>query len=316
MQGASIGLSGYGLISHPNDVDVFKFTSAAGQASFTVKPLPLSPNLDVMIELRDQAGNVLASANPIDALDATLNLNLGTGGTYYLAVQNTGKGGTATGYSDYGSLGWYTITGTAPASGIGQPPVAVLATSATSGATPLAVQFDGSQSSDPEGSALTYRWTFGDGQSSSEPRVSYVYSAGGNFTATLTVTDASGLTDSKSVTITAVAPTAPMWIQSIELTRQTQKAGTTASASVTVRKLDSTTGAVLPVVGATVSGQWNGVVSGSALGTTDANGVVTVRSPRTKARTGTFTFSVSGVALEPNRYESTRNVETSDSISF
>ncbi len=34
-----------------------------------------------------------------------------TAGTYYLSVEGVGKGDPATGYSDYGSLGYYSISG-------------------------------------------------------------------------------------------------------------------------------------------------------------------------------------------------------------
>lgn len=315
--GASISVSAYGLISHPNDVDVFRFNSGAGALNLTLGPTPLSPNLDLMAELRDAAGNVLATSNPIDTLGASISINIGTPGTYYLHVQNTGKGDLATGYSDYGSLGWYIVSGSVPASSGGLAPIAVIASTATSGPAPLAVQFDASQSYDPDGAALAaYQWSFGDGTSATGARVTHTYASGGSFNATLTVTDATGLTGTKSIQITATAPTAPMWVNGITMTVRNQRNGTDATATVTVMKTDPATGATVPVVGATVSGQWSGVVQGSALGTTGTNGSIAIKSPRTKAKTGTFTFTVSGVALEPNRYESTRNVETSDSISF
>ncbi len=76
-----------------------------------------------------------------------------------------------------------------------QPPTASFTASSTSGPAPLAVNFDGSASSDPEGRPLTYAWDFGDGNSGAGQTVSHTYQSSGNFTATLTVTDEGGLSD-------------------------------------------------------------------------------------------------------------------------
>src|SRR3989344_2191309 len=44
-----------------------------------------------------------------------------------------------------------------------QPPTAIISATPTSGNTPLTVSFNGSNSSDPNGSITTYTWNFGDG---------------------------------------------------------------------------------------------------------------------------------------------------------
>jgi glucose/arabinose dehydrogenase/PKD repeat protein len=88
-------------------------------------------------------------------------------------------------------------------------PVAVAKATPTSGATPLGVFFDGSDSSDPDGGALTYRWDFGDGgPPSTEAEPGYVYEQAGTYQATLRVTDSAGATDTDSVRID-VGNTAP-----------------------------------------------------------------------------------------------------------
>ncbi|GAA0605196.1 carbohydrate-binding protein [Kribbella sandramycini] len=87
-------------------------------------------------------------------------------------------------------------------------PIAKAAGTPTSGGRPLTVNFSSAGSSDPEGGALTYRWTFGDGGTSTQANPTYTYNTAGNFTATLTVTDPTGLTGSANVQI-SVGNTAP-----------------------------------------------------------------------------------------------------------
>jgi glucose/arabinose dehydrogenase len=73
-----------------------------------------------------------------------------------------------------------------------QAPTAVATATPTSGRAPLTVSFDGRGSRDPEGSALTYRWTFGNGQTATTATASTTYTQAGRFTASLVVTDAQG----------------------------------------------------------------------------------------------------------------------------
>jgi len=87
-------------------------------------------------------------------------------------------------------------------------PVAKASGNPTSGGQPLTVAFSSAGSSDPEGGALTYRWTFGDGGTSTQANPTYTYNTAGNYTATLTVTDPAGLTGSANVQI-SVGNTAP-----------------------------------------------------------------------------------------------------------
>lgn len=61
------------------------------------------------------------------------------------------------------------------------------------GNLPLAVNFDGTASSDPDGDPLTYEWDFGDGSpAASGATASHTYTTQGTFTATLTVRDGRG----------------------------------------------------------------------------------------------------------------------------
>ena len=84
-------------------------------------------------------------------------------------------------------------------------PIAEFTATPTSGNFPLPVSFNASASVDPNGDALTYSWTFGDGTTGSGVIVNHTYTTAGNFTATLNVSDGSN-NASKSTTITVNDP--------------------------------------------------------------------------------------------------------------
>ncbi|MBP7216230.1 MAG: PKD domain-containing protein [Candidatus Omnitrophica bacterium] len=59
-------------------------------------------------------------------------------------------------------------------------------------------RFDGSGSTDPDGDALSYNWSFGDGATAQGARVTHAYSKSGTYTVTLRVDDNSGTPCSSS----------------------------------------------------------------------------------------------------------------------
>ncbi len=100
-----------GIIERNTDTDWFSFTTTGGAINLSIDPFVLSPNLDILAELYNSSGQLVLSSNPATTLDATLATTLAAG-TYYVKIDGIGKGSPATGYSDYGSLGQYTISGT------------------------------------------------------------------------------------------------------------------------------------------------------------------------------------------------------------
>jgi PKD repeat protein len=72
------------------------------------------------------------------------------------------------------------------------------------GVIDVPVTFDGSGSSDPDGDALTYDWTFGDGGVATGVSPTHAYTAAGIYDVTLTVSDPSLLSDSDA-TIATIA---------------------------------------------------------------------------------------------------------------
>lgn len=83
------------------------------------------------------------------------------------------------------------LSGTPPPAG-NQPPIAVIGVDRYAGTAPLAVQFDGRQSNDPDGSIAGFRWNFGDGATGEGYVATHDYLQPGTYTVTLVVTDASG----------------------------------------------------------------------------------------------------------------------------
>ena len=110
--------SASGIIERRTDVDVFSFRrTCRGTTSITVKPFGNKPNLDVRLRLHTAGLVPVASSNPLSGeasfdlatgLNAKITRSLGAG-TYYLTVDGVGTLTPATGYSDYGSLGTYSI---------------------------------------------------------------------------------------------------------------------------------------------------------------------------------------------------------------
>jgi len=98
--------------------------------------------------------------------------------------------------------------GTSTGGAVNSPPSAVAAGSPSTGVAPLTVNFSAAGSSDPDGDALTYAWAFGDATNGTGASVSHVYSAIGNYTATLTVSDGKGGTATANVAVSATS-TAP-----------------------------------------------------------------------------------------------------------
>lgn len=109
-----------GVITTPTDRDVFSFAPACvGDVSLTVSPAPTGPDLDAKLWLLTSGSSAIAVSDPVSAsvdsetasgLSASITRSLPPG-TYYAVVDGTGALDPATtGYSDYGSLGAYTIT--------------------------------------------------------------------------------------------------------------------------------------------------------------------------------------------------------------
>ena len=72
---------------------------------------------------------------------------------------------------------------------VNQAPTASFTASPISGDLPLAVTFDASASTDPDGTIVSYSWDFGDGAAASGVTINHTFTWAGTYTVTLTVTD-------------------------------------------------------------------------------------------------------------------------------
>jgi len=106
-------LSASGIIERTDDMDVFSFQACGGNITINVDPADLDPNLDILVQILDDGGNIINEDDPYYILPASLDLNL-PAGTYYILIDGVGTGDPNTGYTDYASLGQYFISSTQP----------------------------------------------------------------------------------------------------------------------------------------------------------------------------------------------------------
>ncbi len=102
---------GSGIIEKNTDVDWFKLELDGNQTdTIIIGGIENVTNLDVLVNLYEEDGTHVSIADPTNVYYAYLDTT-GLSGTYYISVEGTGltlNDGT-TAYSDYGSLGEYTI---------------------------------------------------------------------------------------------------------------------------------------------------------------------------------------------------------------
>ena len=302
-----------GIIERNTDVDVFTFSTTGGNVQFTVAAgaIASASNLDIAVKLLDASGNTVATVNPANSLSASLSATLAAG-QYFLVIEGVGYGDLTTGYSDYASLGQYQISGSYPGTATtAQAPTAVISALPTVGTGPLTVTFNGSNSTDKDGSITAYSWNYGDGSvNDTTANVSHVYNTPGTYTATLTVTDNSGLKNSATQTITVnQAPTVTgMTVGNTSITRRLLSGGKSQCIATVSVKYGSAT-----VSGATVYGTWSGsiktstgskTISGNTSGNTSSTGSVNLGSSTLASSTaGTCAFKVTKVVKTGYAYD-------------
>lgn len=121
------------------------------------------------------------------AVSLTFGPHGATQALYYLSYANGGQ-----------------VRRIAAIAGTNRPPTASATASPLFGPLPLAVRFDASGSTDPDGDTLTFDWNFGDGSPHATTAIAtHTYSVAGRFVAPVTVNDGHAHASVASVTIDA-----------------------------------------------------------------------------------------------------------------
>ena len=175
---------------------------------------------------------------------------------------------------------------------VNTPPVA----SFTSSCAALTCSFNGSASSDADGTIASYAWTFGDGTIGSGASPSHSYTTDGTFTVTLTVTDNLGAAGTRSGTVTV----SQTHVGDLDGRSTIQGSSWTATVTVTVHASDHT-----PVASATVTGSWTGGATSSC--TSNASGVCVVTRAAIPGGTRSVAFTVTGIAHASMTYKAAAN---------
>ena len=163
-----------GLIGKTGESDVFKFSAKAGTVSLSVNSYygllaSNGGNLDVDLEVRDSSGNTIVSSNSATDTDASINFNLSEAGNYYVMVSSGTVSGwesePPTGYSSYGSLGQYFVTGSFVPEDDSEDPVSTPPEfESEASASPAVLGVETStilsvSAFDSDGDALNYLWS-------------------------------------------------------------------------------------------------------------------------------------------------------------
>ncbi len=188
----------------PNRVRYFQHRATTGAGDNVVNGGKIAPPQYLRIE---RSGSTFTGSTSSDGISWTeigsADITMASDVFVGLAVTAGSDGASIT--STFENV---TLNGAAPVTPNAAPTASFTATP-TSGSSPLLVNFDGTGSTDSDGSIVSYAWDFGDGSSGTGSTTSHTY-APGTFTATLTVTDDDGDSHSTSTTITVTDPSAAL----------------------------------------------------------------------------------------------------------
>ena len=306
-----------GVIGSTTDVDMIRINAGRGNLFITPKVSLVGPNLRLQVRVLNDTGAVLGTyvgaGTAGNMAPALITVVIPKDGMYYIELDGIGNGdGVTEGYTEYGSVGIYSLTASWVAPG-NKPPVAV-----TTGTAPLtydftdssgSVNFTGLLSTDADGIITNWSWNFNDVYPSSATGAlaSHRYNAPGVYSPVLTVTDDLGATGSATVTVTVTGTPLPNTCSLATISAEFKRVNSISDAATATIQVQNQYGN--PLRGAVVAVAVSGLVSSPKIQVrTDIMGNVTVTSPKFKrGARGTVTFTVTSVTSTTHKYVTADN---------
>jgi hypothetical protein len=283
----------FGVITQQSDVDFYSFTTSGGAISVNAGPAATRPNLDILLQLLSPTGTVLAESNPDQAFNAAITTTVGAG-TYALRVAGTGRGDVLVdGYTSYGSLGEYNLTGSFPVGTLTTP--VITSTGTVAGTVNSSFSYQITATNSPTSYSVTGALPAGVSLNVTTGLISGTPTVTGAFSVTVGAANSAG-TGTRSVTITINASiTAPV------ITSASTATGTINTAfAYQITATNSPTG--YSVTGALPAGVSVNATSGLISGTPTVSGTFNVMIGATNsAGTGSrsLAISINSVVLAP-----------------
>jgi hypothetical protein len=328
-------LSSGGILSVYGDVDLFKVNAGAGPLTVSAIGSRAYPNAKICLQLLNATGSVVASNYSLFTMSSTLNYSVPVRGIYYLKVIGVGYDtttpvysgtgiaqtvvGSSSGWTNYGSMGRYTISGSWRAASY--PPVAVINSNRTGGIRPVTIAFDGTSSSDPDGIVVSGTWNFGDPASGSAnvstlSRPSHTYGAVGTYTARLIVVDDQGNASAEAQKIITVTGTAAANAVNVaSMTGSWVRMTNVEVAGTALIQIVNQYGQ--PMRSTAVYVRVSGSASGSSAAKSDLNGFVTIQMPKQRmTNPSNYTFTVTKLVYPAYVYNAAANIPMAASVTI
>lgn len=306
-------LTAGGVISNAADLDLIKIAAGRGDLTITPKVALYGPNLRLQIKVLNASGVAIAtyegSGTEGNMAPAPITIPLSVEGFYYIQMDGIGNGtGVTEGYTDYGSIGTYSLVAAWPEQGNKKPIADASLTTPTTydyAAQPgVSVDFNGVLSYDPDGLIFGYHWNFNDVYpvSATEATAVHRYKAPGVYRPTLTVVDDLGATGTTTLTITVTGPTLPARCSLAGVSGSFVRVNSVSDAATASVRVQDQYGNPLrrAVVNATISGM---VKSATLSVRTDDSGQAQFVSPSFRRGTGgSVRFNVNSIQSTTHPY--------------